>query len=130
VVIDHYGLYAGSAPDHPEGISLLETLAQPHVWIKLSAPYRVSADPLATGADPAWLEAILRIAPDRCVWGSDWPHTPPHEDHKGGTIASPYRALRYEILLDQFKNAIASDELAERILSDNPARLYGFSDPR
>jgi predicted TIM-barrel fold metal-dependent hydrolase len=51
----------------------------PHVWIKLSAPYRVSANQLATRPDPAWLAALLAVAPDRCVWGSDWPHTPPHD---------------------------------------------------
>jgi predicted TIM-barrel fold metal-dependent hydrolase len=126
VVIDHYGLYAGTRPDQPEGNSLLELLAQPHVWIKLSAPYRVSADPLATRADPAWTGAILKIAPGRCVWGSDWPHTPPHEQHRGGDTVSPYRDLRYERLIDEFIDASGSEEVAERVLSDNPARLYGF----
>ena len=126
VVIDHYGLYAGTDPDQPDGISLLELLARPHVWIKLSAPYRVSADPLATRADPAWVGAILKVASDRCVWGSDCPHTPPHEQHKGGGIVSPYRSLRYEKIIDEFIAAINSEELAEHILSDNPARLYGF----
>ena len=126
VVIDHYGLYAGTRPDQPHGISLLDLLARPHVWIKLSAPYRVSVDPLATRADPAWVGAILKVASDRCVWGSDWPHTPPHDQHMGSTVLSPYRSLRYETLVDDFMAATGSAELAERILSDNPARLYGF----
>ena len=127
VVIDHYGLHAGTKPDQPDGVSLLELLTRPHVWIKLSAPYRVSADPLATRVDPGWLKAILRIAPDRCVWGSDWPHTPPHEKHMGGSVVSLYRSLRYETLFDNFLSASGSAELAERILSDNPGRLYKFS---
>ena len=126
VVIDHYGLYAGTNPGQPDGISLLELLARPHVWIKLSAPYRVSADPLATRADPAWIGAILKVASDRCVWGSDWPHTPQHDQHMGGAVLSPYRSLRYETLVDDFMAATGSMELAERILSDNPARLYDF----
>lgn len=126
VVIDHYGLHTGTRPDQPEGIALLELLAQRHVWIKLSAPYRVSANPLATGADPAWVEAILNVAPDRCVWGSDWPHTPPREQHEGGGVVSLYRCLRYENLIDKFIETITSEELAERIFSHNPARLYGF----
>ena len=126
VVIDHYGLYAGTRPNQPDGISLLELLAQSHVWIKLSAPYRVSADELGTRPDPAWLQAFLEIAPDRCVWGSDWPHTPAHERHKGAGSTSAYRALRYENLVDEFTAAIGSEELVEHILSDNPARLYGF----
>lgn len=130
VVIDHYGLYAGTKPGQPEGIALLELLAQPQVWIKLSAPYRVSGDPLAMRADPAWLRAILTVASDRSVWGSDWPHTPPHERHEGGDVVSPYRGLRYEEMIDEFTTAIRSEELAERILSENPARLYGFDDSR
>jgi predicted TIM-barrel fold metal-dependent hydrolase len=126
VVIDHYGLFAGTKPDQPDAVSLLELLAQPHAWIKLSAPYRVSADPLATRADPAWVAAILKVAPDRCVWGSDWPHTPPHDRHMGSAVLSPYRRLRYETLVDEFMAATGSAELSERILSDNPTRLYGF----
>jgi predicted TIM-barrel fold metal-dependent hydrolase len=126
VVIDHYGLHGSTRPGQPEGVSLLELLAQPHVWIKLSAPYRVSTDPLATRADPTWAEAILSVAPDRCVWGSDWPHTPPHDQHMGSAVLSPYRSLRYETLVDDFMGAAGSTELAERVLSDNPARLYGF----
>jgi len=126
VVIDHYGLFAGTKPDQPDAVSLLELLAQPHAWIKLSAPYRVSADPLATRADPAWVAAILKVAPDRCVWGSDWPHTPPHDRHMGRAVLSPYRRLRYETLVDEFMAATGSAELSERILSDNPTRLYGF----
>ena len=126
VVIDHYGLYAGTEPDQPDGISLLDLLARSHVWIKLSAPYRVSADPLATRADPAWVGAILKVASDRCVWGSDWPHTPPHGQHVGSAVLLAYRSLRYETLVDDFSAATDSAELAERNLSDNPARLYGF----
>jgi predicted TIM-barrel fold metal-dependent hydrolase len=126
IVIDHYGLYAGIRPDQPEGRSLLELLVQPHVWIKLSAPYRVNVDPLATRADPEWVHSILKVAADRCVWGSDWPHPPPHEEHMGSAVLLPYRSLRYETLVDEFMAATGSAELSERILSDNPARLYGF----
>ena len=40
VVIDHYGLYAGFTPDDAGGRGLLALLGLPHVWVKLSAPYR------------------------------------------------------------------------------------------
>jgi len=105
---------------------LLKLLAMPHVWIKLSAPYRVSANQLATRPDPAWLAAILAVAPDRCVWGSDWPHTPPHEEQFGSAVLGVYRNLRYETLVDDFIVAVGSIELTERIFADNPARLYEF----
>ena len=126
VVIDHFGLFTGYTPGQAEGQALLGLLAMPHVWIKLSAPYRVSADALATKPDPAWLSAILAVAPDRCVWGSDWPHTPPHEEQMGSAVLAPYRRLRYETRVDDFIASVGSAELAERILSENPARLYAF----
>ena len=126
VVIDHYGLYTGHAPYCGEGKILVELVGLPHVWIKLSAPYRSSYDPLAMHPDPIWLAEFLKAAPDRCVWGSDWPHTPPHEKQGNGNMMLPYRALRYETVVDEFRAAVGSDELSERILSGNPAKLYGF----
>ena len=126
VVIDHYGLHGASTPDQAEGRALLGLLGMSNVWIKLSAPYRVSTNPLATKPDQAWLAAILAIAPDRCVWGSDWPHTPPHEEQMGSAVLGAYRNLRYETLVDEFMTAVGAREMAERILSDNPSRLYGF----
>ena len=126
IVIDHYGVHGDIGPGQREGSALLKLLALPHVWIKLSAPYRVRPDPLATRPDATWLAAILTTAPDRCVWGSDWPHTPPHEAQMGSAVLAPYRNLRYETLVDDFIAATGSVELAERILSDNPARLYEF----
>jgi predicted TIM-barrel fold metal-dependent hydrolase len=53
VVIDHYGVYGHSTPDSADGRALLDLVALPHVWMKLSAPYRVSDDPLNTRPDPA-----------------------------------------------------------------------------
>jgi len=126
IVVDHYGIYSGHRPDDAQGRALLELLALPHAWIKLSAPYRSSTDDLATKPDPVWLAAILAIAPGRCVWGSDWPHTPPHNVQMGSDLHAPYRRLPYRAVLDGFIAAVGSTEFAERILSDNPARLYEF----
>jgi predicted TIM-barrel fold metal-dependent hydrolase len=126
VVIDHYALYAGFAPDRSESRRLLDLLRLPHVWMKLSAPYRVSDDSLATRPDPDWLAAILNAASDRCVWGSDWPHTPAHEKQGDSTAVLPYRKLTYETVVDDFVAAVGSPELSERIMSENAARLYDF----
>jgi predicted TIM-barrel fold metal-dependent hydrolase len=128
MVIDHYGVYGHSRPESAAGRVLLELLELPHVWMKLSAPYRVSDDPLETRPDPAWLAAILACARERCVWGSDWPHTPAHDAHRGADAMGVYRPLPYVGLLDNFTGALASDELASMILADNPARLYEFAD--
>jgi predicted TIM-barrel fold metal-dependent hydrolase len=128
VVIDHYGVYGHARPDSAAARVLLEMLELPHVWIKLSAPYRVSDDPLDTRPDPSWLAAILERARERCVWGSDWPHTPAHDAQHGPDVAGVYRPLPYKTLVDDFIRAVGSDGLSDMILSDNPSRLYGFDD--
>jgi predicted TIM-barrel fold metal-dependent hydrolase len=126
VVIDHYGLYGSERPDTAQGRALLALMRLPHVWMKLSAPYRVSDNPLETKPDASWLAAVLDAAPERCVWGSDWPHTPPHELCKGPEISVPYREIDYRETVDDFLAAVGSATLAERIMTNNPARLYGF----
>jgi predicted TIM-barrel fold metal-dependent hydrolase len=129
IVIDHYGLYGKTSPDSSHGRKLLELLGQPHVWIKLSAPYRNSNDPLDMQPNMPWLNAILAVAEDRCVWGSDWPHTPPHSSHHGADVALANRALSYSALVDDFLGALGSEQRADRIMRDNPGRLYDFPNP-
>jgi len=129
IVIDHYGLYGKTSPDSSHGRKLLELLGQPHVWIKLSAPYRNSNDPLDMQPNMPWLNAILAVAEDRCVWGSDWPHTPPHSSHHGADVALADRALSYSALVDDFLCALGSEQRADRIMRDNPGRLYDFPNP-
>ncbi len=126
VVIDHYGLHGGVVPGDGTGQGLLGLLRLPHVWTKLSAPYRSDADPLATRPDPDWLAAILDAGAARCVWGSDWPHTAPHDQQTGGGVALPYRALDYGHVLDGILAALPVAQV-DAILRRNPARLYGFA---
>lgn len=126
VVIDHYGLYGNARPDSGEGRRLLELASLPHVWMKLSAPYRHDRGPLNTTPDRQWLAALVAAAPDRCVWGSDWPHPPPSEQQKGASLEAPYRPLSYPELVDEFIAALPSAGAAERIMCDNAARLYDF----
>ena len=126
IVIDHYGLHGRFDPQSAAGERLLELLRLPHVWIKLSAPYRISDDPTNTRPHQAWVAAITAAAAERCVWGSDWPHTPPHGLMGDANVELPYRAFSYEGLVDAFIAALPSRALVEPIMTDNPARLYGF----
>ena len=126
VVIDHYGLYGDTRPGSADGNRLLELVSLPHVWIKLSAPYRHDRGPLNTTPDREWLAALIGAAPDRSVWGSDWPHPPAHEQQKGASLQAPYRALSYNALVDEFIAALPSPDWIDRIMRDNAARLYGF----
>jgi predicted TIM-barrel fold metal-dependent hydrolase len=127
VVIDHYGVYGDKRPDSAEGRRLLELVSLPHVWMKLSAPYRHDRGSLNTVPDREWVAALLAAAPGRCVWGSDWPHPPEHGGYDAdGAPEIPYRPLSYERLVDDFIAALPSPDFVERIMSGNAARLYDF----
>jgi predicted TIM-barrel fold metal-dependent hydrolase len=126
IVVDHYGLYGPATPQSERGRALLDVFRLPNIWIKLSAPYRVSDDPLCTRPDPAWLAAIVEAGPNRCVWGSDWPHSPLHAQQGRADLQRPYRPLSYATLVDDFLAALGHDAAAQAIMIDNPARLYGF----
>lgn len=126
VVVDHYGIHGGVEPSSEPGRALLSLLRLPHVWMKLSAPYRCSDNPLAVRPHPDWLAAILDTNADRCVWGSDWPHTAQHEQQTCGDVLLPYRALDYGAVFEGARSALPMHSV-DAILRHNPARLYGFS---
>ena len=61
---------------------------------------------------------MLAAAPDRCVWGSDWPHVT-HWAHMM-TVAD---------LIDLLADWAPDEALRHKVLVDNPAVLYGFPPP-
>jgi predicted TIM-barrel fold metal-dependent hydrolase len=115
VVIDHMGgCKAADGVDSAPFQALLRLL-QGGAWAKLCG-YRSSAGhPYADVAPMA--RAMIAAAPDRCVWGTDWPHpslNTPEEVPDDGQLMS---------LLGQWAPGAAQ---RQAILVDNPARLYGF----
>ena len=124
-VIDHYGLPIGEQPGSAKGRVLLELAKLPHVWVKLSAPYRVTDEPVGTAPPREWVKAFLQTAADRCVWGSDWPYTPLRVDQKSPDEVAPYRTISYSRLLDDFISELPKD-LAIRVLRTNAELLYDF----
>jgi len=58
------------------------------------------------------------------VAGGD--HVPLHETQTGSAVPVPYRDIPYERLIGDFLRELDSSAAADRILQDNPARLYGF----
>lgn len=126
VVLDHYALAGNTSPESSDGRRLLELIALPHVWVKLTAPYRITPDPLATKPPADWLAALLQAAPARCLWGSDWPHTPLDADQKSRDEIALYRNIAYSGLFQDFVQALPNTSLARRVLVENPQRLYGF----
>jgi predicted TIM-barrel fold metal-dependent hydrolase len=116
IVIDHMGRVP-----FPDGVGhaafrvVCELVDKGKTWVKLSGAYQDTKVGPPTYADATALaRAYVKAAPERLVWGSDWPH--PTEKQK------PDDALLFDLLLDW-----APDTLTRRrILVDNPAMLYGF----
>lgn len=114
VVIDHMGQVPTSlGMDHPQFRTLIRLLESGKAWVKLVG-YRVSEGPPYTDLLRP-VAAMIEAAPDRCVWGTDWPH--------------PYlegRPMPNDGDLLDLLFTWADKDQVRRILVDNPARLYGF----
>ena len=115
LVIDHMGrMPQPEGPAHPAFAVVKRLLDSGRAWVKLSGPYLDSRAPgYADMRDVA--RALVKHAPERCVWGSDWPHPTERE-------AKPDDAAMLDLVIDW----AANEETRRRILVDNPARLYGF----
>ncbi len=116
VVADHFGRIRTAAGPDSEGFkALCRFLRHANAWVKLSAPYFVS-DQFPHYSDVApFAFALTDIAPDRLLWGTDWPHASAREKMQADAAFA-----------DQFAQWIPDDHIRDRILVDNPARLYGF----
>jgi len=87
-------------------------------WVKLSVTYDNTRDGPPGYADISRVaEAYIRAAPERMVWGSNWPH--PNETNKPDDAA----------LFDLMARWAPDEKTRNRILVENPAVLYGFPKP-
>jgi 2-pyrone-4,6-dicarboxylate lactonase len=112
-VIDHMGyMLESDGLTRADFDRLLSALQRGRGWMKLSGPYRVARDGNFEKLRPL-ARAIVDALGGRTVWGSDWPHIPDGARDTGALL---------DLLGDWIPEASARD----RILSANPARLYGF----
>jgi predicted TIM-barrel fold metal-dependent hydrolase len=117
VVFDHMGRLPQPAPlDHAAYKIIRAMLDKGRTWMKLSGAYMDTKSGAPGYADKkAVAEAYLKAAPERMVWGSDWPH--PTEKEK------PNDATLFDLLAEWAPDAA----LRQRILVTNPEALYGFA---
>ncbi|MCE1192794.1 MAG: amidohydrolase family protein [Acidovorax sp.] len=118
LVIDHLGcIDPAEGPSAAAFGALRRLLDGGNTWVKLSGAYMRSAVQGPSYADTLPLgRALVQAAPERLVWGSDWPHT----TEAPGTVNDAD-------LVDLLSAWSGSDAAMDRILVDNPARLYGFA---
>jgi D-galactarolactone isomerase len=118
LVVDHTGKFLEPvAPDHPAFRALLGLVETGRVWVKLSAPYETSKEGPPHFTDVGRLaRELIRAAPERMVWASNWPHP--------SAQPNPPDDL---LLLGTLLHWAGDEATARRILVDNPMRLYGFA---
>lgn len=115
-VIDHMGrIPVSGGTDRIAFRGLLRLLETGRCWVKLSAPYHVSGDgPPDYGDCAARAKALVAAAPDRLLWGSNWPH--PSVREKPDDVD----------LLDVLADWTEDETVLHKILVENPADLFGF----
>jgi len=119
VLLDHMGRADPSLGDaDPSLVRMLELLKRGNVWVMLSLSEKISKTGFPWDDVVPMARRLVEAAPDRCVWGSDWPHPvsvkqPPNE----GALLE----LRYRFAPDAATR--------QKVLVDNPARLFGFDRP-
>jgi len=116
IMIDHMARanpQAGAAD--PSLRALLKLLSRDNFWVMLSLTEKVSRAGFPWDDVLPIAQACIQAAPDRVVWGSDWPHPvsvkqPPNEGD----------------LVNQLYRYAGDEQTLRKILVDNSARFFGF----
>jgi predicted TIM-barrel fold metal-dependent hydrolase len=116
LVFDHMGKPPmPDGVDHPSHKIIRSLLDAGRAWVKISGAYIVNDKPPVYAEATKVAQEFVRAAPERAVWGSDWPHPGPkvHPDDA--------------VLFDLLSEWAPDEKVRNRILVDNPKKLYGFA---
>lgn len=112
-IIDHIGMFRAADGPRQEGFeALLDHARRPNCWLKLTGIYRFATAPDFADAK-AMVQAAAGVAPDRLLWGSDFPHL------SFETVSS---VALFNLMADWFPD----EADRRRVMVDNPVRLFGF----
>lgn len=118
VVIDHMGHLKSDKGIDPEGFKrILKILKRDDRWMMLSNGNRASSSGYPWDDVVAVGRAFYEAAPDRCIWGSDWPHI-------GSLRAGPMPDDADLVALA--RRYLPDDAALKQVFVSNPARLFGF----
>ncbi len=117
-VVDHYArLQVADGLDQPAFRLLLELMQRDNYWVKISGADQRTTRPWPYADVVPFARALIEAAPERVIWGTNWPHS---------SIFEPGRTPDDGLLLDLMPDFAPDQAVRNRILVDNPARLFGF----
>jgi predicted TIM-barrel fold metal-dependent hydrolase len=120
IVLDHFAsVPAAGGVDQPAFHTVLRLLDTGRVWVKLSGPMRCSRQDYPYADVNPLAHALVLHAPERLIWGSDWPHVNMNDRQM------PNDGDLLDLMLDWVPDSATRN----RILVDNAAALYGFPKP-
>jgi D-galactarolactone isomerase len=121
IVIDHIGRYMPPvSTDDDSFTALLRLVEAGHAWVKLSAPYESSTEPILNddGAETnhadvlPLIDVLVERVADRLLWATNWPHPGQSPAPSPGTLKT------------QLEQWLPTDELRHQVLVTNPDHLY------
>jgi 2-pyrone-4,6-dicarboxylate lactonase len=124
VIIDHMArVNPAHALNQPAFQLLLDLTKDKNFWIKLTGADKLSTNGVHTYFGLPFVDivpfarALIAAAPDRVIWGTDWPHS---------NNFKPGKTPNDGDLLDLLAAFAPEESDRHKILVDNPAALYGF----
>jgi predicted TIM-barrel fold metal-dependent hydrolase len=127
IVFDHFGGATAAGASQPGFAALCDLVKQGNCYVKLTAPYHESKRPTDYADMTPLAHALVAARADRLLWGTDWPHT--DSDQKPGqkpTDIAPFYPIDNAALVNALAAWVPDETTRNRILVDNPARLFGF----
>lgn len=126
IVVDHFGQPAAADGFGQRGFGgMFDLVTSKIIYVKLSAPYRVSK--LPDYSDTDWLgRTLLQGAPDRMLWASDWPHTQTIPGRPLDQV-TPFYKIDIAAVMRRFVSWCPDEAVRKMVLVDNPAKLYRFT---
>ncbi len=116
VVFGHLGYVpAAQGLDTPGFAALLRLMRDGKAWVKLTGPYRLTASAMPYPDTAPFAQALVDAAPERLLWGSDWPH-----------VMMKTAMPNDGDLFDAFAQWVPDAALRKRILVDHPGEVYDF----
>lgn len=126
VVFDHLARIDPSQGLSQPGFQLLlDLMKSERSWVKLSGIDKICNLDLYSGNESSYRDvapfarSLIEVAPDRVIWGTDWPHS---------NIFLPGKTPNDGDLLDLLLDFAPDETMRKKILVDNPVVLYGFGE--